>query len=357
MPDRTPPNPRLGRTAALLAALSLIAASGALSAGCSGAEPSLVLVGGERVEPATIDRDPVALLPGGPVMLGSLDTAALFHSNLGPDVGQIVTTLLPLGPESNFVASRDVTRMVGGVYAMQGADFCAVLQGNFDVDSIRRAADARTATSSGVPLVKSRYADLDLYTAGNVGFVVLTQHTVLSGNETGMRRALDRLRRAKLERSVPSWMTDLIATPNAAFVVAADVSGQGAAEAATQQMPFLTGLQKVRTVGNFQSPGVNFAGSLTYADATTATAGAASLQDLQKLTSFMSLLSALGLGGPVPQMQVAQRENDLAFTLPVDTSYARMLLGMLADMSRRATSGSGSPSGNWAWTLLSSPSR
>ncbi|HVK71370.1 MAG TPA: hypothetical protein VM694_43255 [Polyangium sp.] len=319
--------------------------------GCGGGNQNVVLVGGRQVDPAVIDRDPVALLPSNPVMLGYLDAAAMFQSSLGPDVGSIITAVLPLGPESNFVPSRDVTRVYGGIYAMQGADFCAVIQGNFDVASIHRAAEARTKVSSGLPLVRSRYADMDLYTAGNVGFVLLTPHTALTGNETGMRRALDRLRTSEIKRAVSPWMIDLLSTPNAAFALAGDISGQGTVEAATQKMPFLTGLQKVRTIGNFQPPGMNFAGSLTYADAGSAAAGTTNLADLQKLTGFMGLLSSLGLMGPAPQMQVAQRENDVAFTMPVDTSFARFLLGMLGDVAKKATTGQ-APSSGWVWPLL-----
>jgi hypothetical protein len=341
---------RRGAAALVLCSLAFVP----VTIGCSGADQNLILVGGRQVDPATIDRDPVALLPSAPVMLGYLDAAAMFRSSLGPDVGNIITAVLPLGPESNFVASRDVTRIYSGVYAMQGADFCAVVQGNFDVASIRRAAEARTTVTSGVPLVRSRYAEMDLYTAGNVGFVLLTPHTALTGNETGMRRALDRLRTSALERSVPAWMLELVNTPNAAFALAGDISGQGAVDAATQNMPFLTGLQKMRAIGNFQPPGMNFAGSLTYADAQTATGGAAQLADLQKLTGFMSLLSSLGLMGPVPQMQIAQRNNDVAFTVPVDTSFARFLLGMLGDIAKKATTGA-PPSGGWVWPLLTAP--
>ena len=94
----------------------------------------------------------------------------MFRSNLGPDVAAMVQTILPLGPESNFVPTRDVTRVFTGVYAMQGADFCSVVQGNFDLDAIRRSIDARTVSLAGVPLTKSRYADTDLYTSGNIGF-------------------------------------------------------------------------------------------------------------------------------------------------------------------------------------------
>lgn len=322
------------------------------STGCGGADDNLILIAGQPIDPLTIDRDPLALLPGKPVLLGYLDAVEMFRSNLGSDVNQIVTMILPLGPESNFVPARDVKKVYGGIYAMQGADFCAVLQGDFDVAAIRRAADARTVVASKVPLVHSRYSEMDLYTAGNVGFVVLSPHTILTGNETGMRRALDRLRRDKLVRSLPNWMVDLsTSSPGAAFTLAADFGGQSAVDAATQKMPFLVGLQKVRLIGNFKDPGINMAGSFTYADAPSAAAGAGQLADLQKLTGFMSLLASLGLMGTVPTMQVEQRTNDLAVTMPMDASFARFLLGMVKDLASKAVAGT-PPTGTWAWPLL-----
>ncbi|HSN98612.1 MAG TPA: hypothetical protein VLS89_09940, partial [Candidatus Nanopelagicales bacterium] len=181
----------MGRRRAFEIGLALTAGLVAAGvSGCGGAAESLILVGGEPVDAATIDRDPLALLPSGIVMLSYLDAAALFQSSLGGEVDTLIHQLLPIGSESGFVPSRDVTRVHGGLYAMQGADFCAVLQGNFDPEAIRRSADSRALTVLGAPLVKTRYAGNDLYTAGNIGFVVLTRRTVLTGNETGMRRAL-----------------------------------------------------------------------------------------------------------------------------------------------------------------------
>src|SRR5690606_25393976 len=161
----------------------------------------------------------------------------MFSTGVGAEVDQIVKGLLPIGPESNFVPSRDVARVYGGLYAMQGADFCAILQGNFDPDAIRRSADMRAVTVAGAPLVKSRYAGTDLYAAGNIGFVVLAPHTLLTGNETGMRRALDRLRGGKLERSIPAWMIDLAGTRGASFALAGDLATQAAVASASQQIP------------------------------------------------------------------------------------------------------------------------
>ena len=296
------------------------------SAGCSSSVESVALIGGETVDAATIDRDPLSLLPGGVILLGYLDAVTLWRTDLGPDVTKLAQNLIPLGPEANFVPSRDVVKIYGGVYAMQGADFCMVVQGHFDVDAIQRSAEARVMTTSGVPLVKTRYAGNDLFTAGNVGFVVLTSNTLLSGNETGMRRALDRLRFSKLERSVPMWMSDLTSTPNASFTLAGDFGTQVPMDALVHHAPFMAGLRQLRILGNFHSPGVNFAGTLTYADAQGAASGAQSLRSVQSVAQLMGLLSSLGFGGSLPTMQVRQEDRDVQFTLPVDGRYASFLL-------------------------------
>jgi hypothetical protein len=310
--------------------VAAMASSGAVS--CSSTtEP--VPIGGEKVPAEDIDRDPLALLPGGLVMLGYLDAPAMFQSGFGQEAARLVANLIPLGPESNFVPARDLSKLYGGLYAMQGADFCVVAQGNFDRDAIERAADAKSITVAGLPLVKSSYAGMNLYTAGNIGFVVLTSHTALSGNETGMRRALDRMRFSKLERSVPSWMVDLIGTKSASFAVAGDLTSQPGIEAAAANFPFVGGLKYVRVLGNFQPPGVNYVGALTYTDAQHAQSGATSLANVRSAAAFLNLVTSL-FGGSVPNMQVAQNGNDVAFTLPLDDRLVRLLLGRVVDATR-----------------------
>ena len=226
----------------LLSVLTLLPA-----AGCSGSA-DYGLIGGEKVDASLVDRDPLALLPRGVLVLGSVDAAAMFQSRWGAEAAQVVQTLLPLGPESNFVPQRDVTRVVSGLYAMQGADFCAVVQGNFDIPAIQRAVDARAIVIDGAALVKTRYAGNDLYTANNLGFTLVTSHTALSGNETGMRRALDRLRFGKLERSIPKWMLDLAETKNATMAIAGDLGAPGAVDVTSAKLPFLGSVRSVRVI-------------------------------------------------------------------------------------------------------------
>jgi len=328
-----PTTPRATRRTAL----SAIALALFTHFGCGGADESLGLVGGEKIDATLIDRDPIALLPSGIIMLAYIDAYAMFQSKWGGDVATTVTNLLPLGAESSFVAQRDVTRIYGGIYAMQGADFCAVVQGNFDPVAIKRAADARAITISGAPLVKSSYAGNDLYTAGNIGFVVLTAHTVLTGNETAMRRSLDRLRGGKLERKVPPWMVDLMLTKNASMAFAGDLGSQPTVDAASQSIPFLSNLRTVRILGNFQPPGMNFAGSLSYADEASAKNATAALAHVQQIAGVVSMFSAIGFGAPLPTPQVMQQANDLGITVAVDEGFVRMMLRHVGDVTRPGT--------------------
>jgi hypothetical protein len=336
--------------------------------GCGGG--ALVPIAGERVAPEVIDRDPIALLPRDIIAFGSLDLAALFTSPMAADILTLVQGLVPLGPEANFVPQRDTSRVVGGVYAMQGVDFCAVVQGRFDVPAIQRAADVRAATPGGLPVVKSRYFEYDFYTVGNLGFVLLISATALVGNEIGMRRALDRLRSgAALERRVPAWMIELANTQGARFAVACDfgadsvlAAGGPAApttalasastpapvpastpapssspatpvvEAAANTLPFLSGLRAVRFVGDFASPGVNLAGSLTYASVDRAEAGAASLRSLSSMSAWLQLFSGISLA----PSKIEGRGSDVAVVLPLDLQSARGLLGQASAFVRRA---------------------
>ncbi len=316
---------RLGRALVGLVVLALL---GGL--GCPRTNQSLVLIGSQRVDGQRIDAEPLDVLPSGALLVGKLDGRALFRTPLGAQVARITNRLLPLGPESNFVPSRDVQRVVGAVYAMQGADFCAVLQGRFDTAAIERAARSGAATPSGAPVVATMYAGNVMYTVANIGFVVLTPRTILSGNETGMRRALDRLRFGRLaERALPEWMREVLDRPEAELALVGDLSAQPVVEGAAEQFPFLGGLRFVRALGNFRYPGLNVVGGLTYRDETAAAQGAASLAQVHQLASLLTVVTTFGLG-PVPQVTVQQQGRDVAWATSIDGSAVQVLLAMLA---------------------------
>jgi len=298
--------------------------------GCTHQGDSVVLAGdGTRLSSEEIDRDPLALLPSGPVSLTHLDAQAAFASQLGEPVAKLMTKAVPLGAESNFDPKRDIKRIIVGAYSLQGADLAMVVQGNFDPEAIRQAASKGVQTALGAPLTKLSYAGNDLFVAGGIGFVVVTKKTLIAGNETGIRRCLDRIRDNRLKRDVPEWMVKLLDNPQAPVVSVADLSREPQVGAVAQQFPFVQGVSVARVLGNFQSPGINFAGAITYTDASSAERGEASLKQLSNLASLMQMLSMLGVKSPISDLQVRKEQQDVQFIVAVDSQGAAAMLDVI----------------------------
>jgi hypothetical protein len=289
----------------------------------------VVTAEGTRLSSEAIDKDPLALLPANPVVLGWTNTQAFFGSAFGGEVNRLAAKYVPLGQEAGFVPQRDLRAMVGGVYSLAGADAVAVAQGDFNPDLIRATADRHAMTPLGVPLVHSKYAGNDVYTAGNLGFTVVTTHTMLVGNETGMRRALDRIRDGRVRREVPEWMTKLMDNPQASMVFAGDLTNQPHVAAMARSVPFLNGLMNFRLLGNFQPPGINVAGTLSYPDPASAAAGANALRGVGQMAGAMNVLAIFGLGSPLQNLQVQSQDNDATFVMAVDGQSLVRLLAML----------------------------
>ncbi|MSP25417.1 MAG: hypothetical protein EXR75_09685 [Myxococcales bacterium] len=317
-------------------ALVLLAFAFAFLPGCPRTDQSLVLIGGARVDAARIDGDPLALLPAAAIFTGVLDARAFYASELGAQAAQLVQQLVPLGAESRFVPQRDVTRVFGALYAMQGVDYCAVVQGNFDPVAIEQAANARVQNPAGLPLVATPYAGYSIYTVADQGFVVLTPRTILSGNQTGMRRALDRLRFGRLGHDLKPWMHELLADEKAAIAVVGNLGKQAVVDAAGAELPFLKGIRMVRALGNFQAPGMNLVGSVSYGDAASAAEGLAALGRLRELASLVSMFAAIGFGTSVPTLELQQQGNDVALATSADTNFMRIVLATLIQAFRPA---------------------
>jgi len=304
-----------------------------LLTGCPKKTDTIVATGeGKELTDADIDREPIALLPGGAVGLFAIDCQKLFASEFGQKVLNIARARTPVPPSANFEPSRDLSQAYVGVYSMQGADSASVLVGNFDKAAIEAAADGTQKTPLGTPVVKSSYAGRSLYTSHNIGFVVLTSHTVLLGNETGIRRALDRIKEGRVTNQTPSWFKELMGTPNAPLIAGFDLTSQPVTDAARQQMPFLTGLETARLVGNFESPGINVAGTLTYADEQSAQAGAASLMQIKDvIASWGFLASILGIAQPVRQLDAKAEGKDTKVVAGLDGQAVGQLLDQLSN--------------------------
>src|SRR6202042_1493429 len=129
-----------------------------------------------------------------------------------------------------------------------------------------------------------------LFTVGDVGFTILTPRTALVGTSAGIRRALDRIREGHPKREIPSWIQETIDTPNATATVCADVSQPVAAAAVSSlSLSWAKGVDRVRVVVGLEPPGMRLTGTITYADAPSASAGADGLQHAATMASLVAL--------------------------------------------------------------------
>ncbi len=194
---------------------------------------------------------------------------------------------------------------------MQGADLSGVALGKFDKAKIEAAVNGVEKTPQGVPIAKRQYAGRTLYTAAGFGFCLLSDRTALFGNDTGIRRALDRVREGRVRRQTLPWMDKLLDGEKSAPIVAgADLRAQAIPEAASSNLAFLNGLETLAFVGNFKDPGVNLAGTLVYGDAAGAAQGAQNVQALaQKLGTYGTLLALVGVPQPCGNCRPRRRAN------------------------------------------------
>ncbi len=277
----------------------------------------------------TIDKDPLVLLPSGPLAVATVDAKALYASqSFGAQAAKLAEMYFPLGADAGFSPSKDLDRVTIGSYSLQGVDVLAVLSGRFDVDKIALAAKNHTQTKAGV-VVQSTYAGHDVYTVANVGVTVLSPHTALAGTEGAIRRALDRLKDGRVKRDVHPWMLETIETAGAAFALAADFKDQPLSGVSVSgfRLAAAEGLAAARAVGTFQSPGVQVAGSLTYKDADHAKSAVPAIKQLIAIAN-----ATAGLTGVFPQIQsptLAVKDSDVQITFGVDETSLENFLTKL----------------------------
>jgi len=300
--------------------------------GCSRTEDLIVQTGaGKEASAVDIDKEPLALLPGGVVGIASVDARKLVASPFGGRLLALLNQRLPVPPSAGFDPARDLDHLYLGLYSMQGADLSGVALGKFDKAKIEAAVNGVEKTPQGVPIAKRQYAGRTLYTAAGFGFCLLSDHTALFGNDTGIRRALDRVREGRVRRQTLPWMDKLLdGEKDAPIVAGADLRAQAIPEAASRNLAFLNGLETMAFVGNFNDPGVNLAGTLVYGDEAGAKQGEQNVQALaQKLGTYGTLLALVGVPQPVRQLQAEAKGKQAAFVAGLDGAALLQLLDKL----------------------------
>jgi hypothetical protein len=316
----------LSRRGALAAAL-------ALAAGCSHKDDVIVKTGADKkLGRDEIDKDALRLLPGGAIGVLYVDARALFASRFGDKLLGVVQRRTPLPPSAGFEPKRDLEHLWLGFYSMQGADSAGVAVGTFDPVKIEAAADGVQQTPLGVPVTKTSYAGRTLCTAGRVGFSVLTSRTALIGNDTGMRRALDRIEEGRAKRQLPAYMDKLLAGEKTPIIAGADFTSSPLPDAARSELAFLDGVKTLALVGNFAEPGLNLAGTLNYADEASAQRGAQRLVSMRSsLDRYAPFLALIGIAQPIQKLEVQPKGTELGFVLGVDGTAVAALLEKAQD--------------------------
>lgn len=286
-------------------------------------------VASHLLTPAEIDADPLAVLPSGFIALMRAEVPEVAKSSLGPTLIALANKMAPLPPSSGFVPERDLDRVVVGLYSLQGVDAAGIATGRFNPDAISNAAAATTNTPSG-PLVMSPYAGHLLYTVHNVGFCVLSSRTLLFGNETGIRRSLDRIHDGRAVHELPEWTNVVLDVTRAPLAFGANLKSSAVPEGLTQRLPFLAGLNAARGLGNFAPPGVNWAGSLGYDTPERAQQAAGQLlasRDL--LTSYGWIMGVLGVTQPIEKLEAQATDREVSFVVALNGPALAKILGIV----------------------------
>lgn len=295
--------------------------------GCAKSEDLIVKSGaGKSLGPEAIDSDPIALFSSNPVAVMTLDARALLSSRFGTRLAGLARARSPLPASADFDPGRDLDRVHLAFYSVQGADVAGIALGRFNPHAIEAAAEGAT-TTRGMPITKTTYAGRSLYTANDIGFSALTEHTLLIGNQTGMRRTLDRIEDGRVRKSLAPWMLKIFESPSAPLAGGADLVAQPLSDAARAKLPFLDRLRTLSFVGNFADPGLHLAGTLTYDEPEAAARGAENVRALQgRLAGITPLLALLGIPQPIKTLDARAKERQAEFVMGVDADAISALL-------------------------------
>jgi hypothetical protein len=300
----------------------------ALTAACSKQEEIIVeTAAGRRVDDGRIDADPWALLPSGAVSWWSLGARELFASRFGAQMVALLQRTLPVPVGSGHEPSRDIESVALGMYTLSGVDVAGIATGQFDAAGFEQALARGALTAARRPVTRTIYAGRPLYLSDGVGLTVLTPRTMAFGNEVGMRRVLDRIEEGRIQRAVPRWFEDLLGA-GAPLAWGVDLGAHPLPDAARRQVAFLDGLRAARLLGNFQEPGINLAGTLTYDTEEAAERGANTLRrTAESLRSYELLMALIGVMQPLRRLDAQTKGREAQVVAEVDGMAVAGLLG------------------------------
>jgi hypothetical protein len=172
-----------------------------------------------------------------------------------------------------------------------------------------------------------------LYTAESIGFTILTSRTALFGNQTGIRRALDRIKEGTAKRELAPWASTVLAQSGVPFAFGSNLKENPVPNALRNKLPFLDGVETLSVVGNFAPPGINLAGTLVYPDETAAKTGAGKVSETRAmLDTYTPFLALLGIPQPVRKLDADAVGREGHFVAGLDAVAFSALLSRLDDL-------------------------
>ncbi len=234
------------------------------------------------------DTDPESVFPGGAIGVAKIDVKQLASKSVGGEFVSLVQKYVPFAVDIGFDFQRDVDTAYAAAYSFTGADALVVLSGRFNAQKIDSVLSKGPA-AFGNTMVASQYANHNIYTVANIGFCVLSDHTLLAGTETAMRHALDRIKFGTLNHALDPIMASEIEQPNFAVLAAIDVRKAPlknllGATGYDIFAPALSSLQFVRVRGSFNGDGsFGVSSACTYATQEAANKAAQTLSDFRNM--------------------------------------------------------------------------
>lgn len=300
-----------------------------LSIGCKSGPELIVETGsGRQATPAEIDQDPWALLPGGAVVWGRIDAPALFAASYGSEVVALLEKYLRLARGAGLDPEQDIEEVVLGVYATAGSDVAAVARGRFRADEIARSIRENPVAAHGKEIRINSFAGFEVYVVDAAAMVPVTDQTLVFGSEIGIRRVLERIEEGRLKRSLPDWYERMLLEERAQFSLGIDLDAQPIPAAIRTRLAFMKGLRAGRLLGNFEEPGLNIAGTLTYDRPDRAAEAAQYIQEQEKLLSRASILmQILQVPRPVERLEAQAVGKDAQVAAEV---HGRAIAAVLA---------------------------
>jgi hypothetical protein len=324
-------------------------------------------VGSTTVNP---DTDPESILPGGAIGVAKIDVKQLAAKSVGGDLVTLAQKYVPFAADIGFDFQRDVDTAYVAAYSFTGADALVVLSGRFNSQKIESVL-SKGPSAFGNAMVASQYANHNIYTVANIGFCVLSDHTLLAGTETAMRHALDRIKYGTLNHALDPIMAAEIDQPNYALLMAVDVRKAPlrnllGATGYDLMAPALSSLQFVRARGGFNGDGsFGVSSACTYETQDAANKAAATLSDFRNMinglkdnaitnllstaiTTFAPMipgLKDLPIAQWVPVIRtlvVSTQGKDVQLRAVFDEQTARQLIALLANVISVTPAPSGS---------------